>query len=165
MKISNSLYRTWRPKTLSGVFFLEKLKTPKSPIEINWPLVDRWFSKLLFEIFFKDSDARFEIRKQTTNNGLSCLSCFQFWLGAKNSKSSPSDRLQTFRTIFGISCNRNHRTLQENKDKNQWFEKKCPVLMAVWTYSQPSNLSSALISSMFLKSYRLNFCSPIQDCK
>ena len=30
-----------------------------------------------------------------------------------------------------------HRTFQENKDKNQWFERKC-------AYIQPSNLSSAL---------------------
>ena len=74
-------------------------------------------------------------------------------LGATNCKSS--DELQTFGTIFGISCkyqtknylheitlfvlfwrgiscNRNHETFQENKEKNQWFEIKCPVLMAEW---------------------------------
>ena len=71
-------------------------------------------------------------------------------LGVTNCKSSTSDKLQTFRTIFGISCKfltknylheitlfvlfwrgisykRNHKTFQENKEKNQWFERKCPV--------------------------------------
>ena len=74
---------------------------------------------------------------------------------ATNCKSSTPDKLQIFRTIFGISCKyltknylheiklfvlfwrgisckRNHETFQENKEKNQWFEIKCPVLMAEW---------------------------------
>ena len=76
-------------------------------------------------------------------------------LCATNCKSSTPDKLQTFRTIFGISCKyltknylheitlfvlfwrgisckRNHETFQDNKEKNQWFEIKCPVLMAAW---------------------------------
>ena len=76
-------------------------------------------------------------------------------LCATNCKSSAPDKLQTFRTIFGISCKyltknylheitlfvlswrgisckRNHETFQENKEKNQWFEIKCPALMAEW---------------------------------
>ena len=63
-------------------------------------------------------------------------------LGAANCKSFTSDKLQIFRTIFGISCKfltknylheitlvvlfgrgikckRNHRTFEENKEKNQ----------------------------------------------
>ena len=66
-------------------------------------------------------------------------------LGATNCKSSTLDRLQTFKPFLaflvnfwplfvlfwkGISCKRNHRTFQENKQENQWFERKCPVLMA-----------------------------------
>ena len=76
-------------------------------------------------------------------------------LDAANCKSSTPDKLQTFRTIFGISCKyltkncfhevtlfilfwrgisckRNHETFQDNKEKNQWFEIKCPVLIAAW---------------------------------
>ena len=60
-------------------------------------------------------------------------------------------------TVFGISCklltktlptwdntisfvslcisgNRNHRKFQENKDKDQWFERKCAVSMVTWLY-------------------------------
>ena len=38
---------------------------------------------------------------------------------------------------FGISCKcnffkRNHWTIEENKDENQWFMRKYPVLMAAW---------------------------------
>ena len=73
-------------------------------------------------------------------------------LGVTNCKSSTSDKLQTFRTISckfltknyeitlfvlfwrGISSKRNHRTFQANKEKNQWLERKCPVLIAAWLY-------------------------------
>ena len=74
-------------------------------------------------------------------------------LVATNCKNSTPDKLQAFRTIIGISykiltknflheitlfvlfrrgisCKRNHITLHQNKEKNQWFERKCPVLMA-----------------------------------
>ena len=84
-------------------------------------------------------------------------------LCATNCKSSTPDKLQIFRTIFGISCKyltknylheitlfvlfwrgilckRNHRTFQESKKKNQWFERKCPVLMAAWLNPTESNL-------------------------
>ena len=48
-------------------------------------------------------------------------------LGATNCKISTSDKR-------GISCKRNHRIFQENKEENQLFERKCPVLMAAWLY-------------------------------
>jgi hypothetical protein len=38
----------------------------------------------------------------------------------------------TFLFWRGISCKRNHETFQDNNKKNQWFEIKCPVLMAAW---------------------------------
>jgi hypothetical protein len=39
----------------------------------------------------------------------------------ENCKSSTSDKLQTFKPIFGISCKflANHETFQENENRNQ----------------------------------------------
>ena len=109
-------------------------------------------------------------------------------LCATNCKSSTPDKLQTFRTIFGISCKymiknylheitlfvlfwrgisckRNHETFQDNKEKNQWFEVKCPVLMAAWlnpvVYQRPkfSAEPESFQSSAYgfgSRNYRLN---------
>ena len=62
-------------------------------------------------------------------------------LSAKNFKTSTSDELQKFfawdnRFLFwrGILGKRNPRTFQEDKEENQWFDRKYPVLMAVWLY-------------------------------
>ena len=89
-------------------------------------------------------------------------------LGATNCKSSTSDKFQTFRNIFGIflslsdqkiftlfvlflrgiSCKRNHRTFQENKEKNRWFERNCPVLIVAWLYPTYAELDF-LINNTF----------------
>ena len=89
-------------------------------------------------------------------------------MSATNCKSATADKFQTFRTIFGISCKfqiknalleiilfvlfwrgisykRNHWTFQENKERNQLFERKCPVSIWLHGYIQPSSFSSALI--------------------
>ena len=86
----------------------------------------------------------------------SIVSLTLWTVDVKTCKISTSDKLQTFKPIFGISCKflakklnlndnllwsaiaatlggsfskRNHATFQENKSKNQWFEIKWDVLM------------------------------------
>ena len=74
-----------------------------------------------------------------------------FNLGSKQEMLSASDKLQTFRAIFdqklftwdntfcfvlkGNLMHEKSQNLTGKKETHQWFDWKCPELMAEWLYS------------------------------